>query len=292
MDSEKICLTTLAIGSKYRNLASLLAQDLIKLEVDNPFIILTDQPQDFTKFKNVIPIKHSIRSVSIYHDKRFCFEESLKQFDCCIFLDADCRLFKNIIISRPWKKGLTVKSCQSLMKHITRGTQKPNKAVKFNHQHQLALKISNKYSINLEECKFINEILFILRKDKLKHEKFLQTWDEIRILFEANRIFDGEGVIMGLAAHIANLNIYHYDTGYMEVPELHRINDVYKDKLFLNSKNISVDIKEHYLQFELQRKTIEKEEFVISSKLIKILQTIKREQRFKKLQTDYNLIYS
>lgn len=290
MDSENICLTTLAIGSKYRKLASLLAQDLMNLAVDNPFIILTDQPQDFKNSKNVIPIQHRIRSVSVYHDKRFCFEESLKRFDCCIFLDADCRLFENIVVSRPWKKGLTVKSCQNLVKHIMRGTQKPNQAAKFNHQYQLTLKIANKYSINLEECKFINEILFILKKDELKHEKFLQIWDETRILFEVNRIFDGEGVIMGLAAHIANLNIYHYDTGYMEVPALHRINDVYKDNLFLNPKNISENIEERYLQFEQQRKTIEKQPF-IQSKIIKFLQKIKREQRFKKLQNDYDIIH-
>ncbi|MGB5771214.1 MAG: hypothetical protein WBM32_15310, partial [Crocosphaera sp.] len=215
LDNSSICLTTLAMGSKYRKFAQLLAQDASELSSDTPFVILTDQPKDFVKFKNVIPIKHQIQSVGVYHDKLFALKEGLKHFECSIFLDSDCRLLKNVVKSRPWKNGLTVKSCQNLLKFVTRRERKNQTDFNQNKQYRIISYIADKYRINPEDCKFVGEILLILKKDELKnYEKFLSLWDEIRLLFEGNGVFNAEGITIGLAAQIGNLNIYHYNTGY------------------------------------------------------------------------------
>lgn len=287
MNPEDICLTTLAIGNQCCRLASLLAQDLIDLQIDNPLLILTDQPKYFKDFKNVVPIQHQIQSVGIYHEKRFCLEESLKRFECCIFLDADCRLFKNVVISRPWKKGITAKSCQNLVSHLTRKTSNIKKNERIKNIYEISVKISKQYNIDLENCKFINEIYFIFRKDEIKHKFFLEGWEEIRKIFEYYRIYHGEGITMGLAAYLADLNVYHYDSGYLETPVIQQIDDVYKDKLFPKDKKINLEIKDSYLKFEQERKAILNQNLFIE-KINKLIQARKKEQRYRKLQTNFN----
>jgi hypothetical protein len=42
MSKKKICLTTLAIGSKYRKHALQLAEDIHHCSPDTPFVVLTD----------------------------------------------------------------------------------------------------------------------------------------------------------------------------------------------------------------------------------------------------------
>jgi hypothetical protein len=52
--SEKdFCFATLALGKKYRYLALLLAEDLEKYSPNTSFVILTDNPREFSVRSNV-----------------------------------------------------------------------------------------------------------------------------------------------------------------------------------------------------------------------------------------------
>ncbi|MDJ0509944.1 MAG: hypothetical protein QNJ64_11895 [Crocosphaera sp.] len=289
-EDKDICLTTLAIGSEYRQLAQILAQDALERCPGTPFVILTDKPQVFLKFKNVIPIKHQIQSVGIYHDKRCALQESLKHFDCSIFLDSDCRLFENIVESRPWKQGLTVRTCHNLLKFVTRYQRKNNVDFYRNQKYRIVAHIGNQYNINVEDCKFCGEILFALRKDNLNnYETFLKVWDEIRILFEGNGVFNGEGMTIGLAAHIAKLNIYHYDSGYLDTECDQNIDYLYKDRLFYNRNNVAPEISDKLQEFKRKRKEIEKK-YSWSKKIKKPIKNLTRERRLKKLKARYNIV--
>ncbi|MGK7882923.1 MAG: hypothetical protein AB4060_22905 [Crocosphaera sp.] len=289
-ENINICLTTLAIGSEYRQLAQLLAQDALEICGDTTFVILTDKPKDFVKYKNVLAIKHQVKSVGVYHDKLFALKESLKDFECSIFLDSDCRLFKNVVESRPWKKGLTVKSCHNLLNFVTRYQRKNEIDFNKNKQYRIISYVADKYLINPENCKFVQEILFVLRKDELKaYENFLNVWDEIRVLFEGNEVFNAEGITIGLAAHISKLNIYHYNSGYLDVECRQNIDYIYKDRLFKRRKDISPEIAKKEQEFTKQRQGIAKK-FYWFNKLNKPLKKFKMERRMKKLNQQFSIV--
>ena len=259
-ENINICLTTLAIGSEYRPWAKLPAQDALEICGDTTFVILTDKPKDFVKYKNVLAIKHQVKSVGFYHDKLCALKESLKDFDCSIFLDSDCRWFKNVVESRPWKKGLTAKSCHNLLKFITRYERQNNTDFNPNKQYRIISYVADKYLIDAEQCKFVQEILFVLRKDELKaYENFLNVWDEIRVLFEGNGVFNSEGITIGLAAQISKLNRYHYNSGYLDVECRRNIDYLYKDRLFKRRKDISPEIAKKEQEFTKQRQRIAKQ---------------------------------
>lgn len=290
IEDSNICLTTLAIGIEYRELAQRLAQDASELCPDTPFVILTDRPKAFVRFNNVIPIKHQIQSVGIYHDKRCALKESLKHFECSIYLDSDCRLFDNIVKSRPWKQGLTVRSCHNLLKFVTRYQRRNNVDFNKNKRYRIISYLATKYHINLEDCKFIGEILFALRKDDdKKYETFFRVWDEIRLLFESNGVFTGEGMTIGLAAYIANLNIYHYCSGYSDTEDNKKIDYVYKDRLFYNRKDIDTENIQKLQAFSEERKRIAKKYHWLK-KIKKPIKNFIRERKVKKLNTQFDIV--
>lgn len=286
LDSQHFCLTTLAVGNKYRKHALNLASDVTRLCPDTSLVILCDQPDDFMGLANVIPIKHSVRSIGIYHDKLYCLEESLKRFEGCLFLDADCRLLVDITRSRIWKPGITAKSCQDSLKHLRYlATKNKDSGLEKSKIYKLSEKVANKYSVNLKNIKYIGENCFILKKDSNKDEKFLRVWKEIRDLFESNRIYNSEGLVIGIAAQIAELSVYHYDTGYPEEAERHQIDDVYKDRIYLRKKNLPEEIKKVILELNEDREQVEQASSsnIILNTYSRFTQTIVREIKFLKL---------
>jgi hypothetical protein len=176
---RKICFVTLAIGEKYRDKALTLAEDIRTLTHNTPFVVLTDRPEVFPKSDSLIPIRHRIQSVGVYHDKPDCIAESFRLgFDDCIFLDPDCRVLQNATISRQWKLGLTAKSCYDLHKHLLRRDSGETGIYDFLE------KIFCRYGSEIEGCKFINEWIFVVCKHG-NEDIFLQSWPEIPRYFRA-----------------------------------------------------------------------------------------------------------
>lgn len=281
MSKKKICLTTLAIGSKYRKHALQLAEDIHHYSPDTPFVVLTDNPQIFVGMDSVIPIKHEIQSVGIYHDKLDCIAASFKQgFNCCIFLDADCRLLTDITASRHWQVGLTAKSCHDLKRYVIKNSGQKSS--------RLIYELAEKYQFSIEECKFISEWIFVVCRDEQNDqaEKFLQYWREIRDYMENNRVFAGEGAAMGIASNLAGWPVYHYDTGYPNESERHQIFDAYKDRMFYKRESIPDHLKETIKKLDKQRLEIEKQSR-LSAKINKLKNQCAQELRFLRLKIRY-----
>ncbi|NET08790.1 MAG: hypothetical protein F6K16_29655 [Symploca sp. SIO2B6] len=274
-NDSKICYTTLAIGHEYNLHAKKLADDISQLSPNIPIVILTDRPKVFTNHSSVIPIKHDIQSVGIFHDKLCCIEKSLENFECCIFLDADCRLIENMANSRDWKPGLTVKTCWDLSEHIhPKGASE--RAVR---TQKLVHEVAKELSVPINDAKFVYEAIFVVHADSQKEIEFLKTWKQIRDFFESNGIFDGEGVAMGLAAAKASLNVHHYNSGYDGSKD---IKDVYKDKIFYrlllhqDRQDLPNAVCDKVLEFDRQRKQNQKGPIWRKIKRKIILPTMKR----------------
>lgn len=288
-NKQNICYTTLAIGYEYNKYAQLLAKDVVRLSPNTPIVILTDRPQLFSKDLHVTAVKHNVQSVGIFHDKLCCIEKCFENYDCCIFIDADCRLIENMAISRDWKPGLTAKTHWNLHKHINpKGVLSPKRELR----RELVYEIAKDIEISIEQCKFVYEAIFTIRKDNGKEKEFLKIWKQIRNYFESNGIFDGEGVAMGLAAYKTSLEVHHYNSGYPEPGVDYDIKDVYKDKLFYkllvhnDTDDLSDILCKQILEFENQRKQVSKLPF--SRKAIKkIFNPIMKKLRFITLKIKY-----
>lgn len=277
LSDRKICFVTLAVGKKYRDHALTLAEDIRTITDNSPFVVLTDRPEVFPKSDSLIPIRHRVQSVGVYHDKLDCIAASFRLgFDDCIFLDADCRILQNATISRQWKLGLTAKSCYDLHRHLLRRESRETGIYDFFQ------KIASRYGIEIEGCKFINEWIFVVCRDG-NEDIFLQSWREIRDILERKRIFAGEGAAIGMAARIAGWSVYHYDTGYPEEAIRHRQIDIYKDKMFFRPESIPDSFREKYQELELQRKAIE-EQNPLLRKTHKVLNLCGREIRYTRLK--------
>lgn len=77
---------TLAIGSKYHDLAGFLCADLAVY--GHPLLIATDAPEAFARFKNAIVVEHKPLKFS-YHDKKVALRAALQRSRTAIFIDAD-----------------------------------------------------------------------------------------------------------------------------------------------------------------------------------------------------------
>jgi hypothetical protein len=278
MSRQKICVTTLAIGSKYRKHALQLAEDIRHFSPDTPFVVLTDNPQIFAGMDLVIPVKHEIQSVGIYHDKLDCIAECFQQgFNCCIFLDADCRLLMDITASRHWKVGLTAKSCNDLKRYVIKNYGKKSS--------RLIYELAEKYQFSIEQCKFILEWIFVVCRDEQNDQadKFLQYWREIRDYLENNRVFASEGAAIGIASNLAGWPVHHYDTGYPNESERHQIVNTYKDKMFYKKESIPDHLKETIKKLDEQRREIEQQSW-LSAKVNKLKTSCERELRFMRLK--------
>ena len=169
LSDRKTCFVTLAVGKKYRDHALALAEDVRTITDNTPFVVLTDRPEVFPKSDSLIPVSHRIQSVGVYHDKLDCIAESFRLgFDDCIFLDADCRILQNATISRHRKLGLTAKSCYDLHKNLLRRESRETGI------YDCFPKIAGRYGIQVEECKFISEWIFVVCRDG-NEDIFLQS---------------------------------------------------------------------------------------------------------------------
>jgi hypothetical protein len=194
--SEKdFCFATLALGKKYRYLALLLAEDLEKYSPNTSFVILTDNPREFSGRSNVLAFKHRQQGVKCWHDKRFVLAKALELFDTCIFINADMRILGDVSGDIEWLPGITARSGTSILKHNE------------NRHKTLAIikDLADKLDLKLEEVKWINEFLFTVKRDAGKEIEFLRLWEMMAPYFEIQGVHDGEGNAIGMAAVKAGL---------------------------------------------------------------------------------------
>src|SRR5690242_13117530 len=104
-ETQNACFCTLAIHAPYRRRARQLCADAPSV----PWIVLTDQPEDFSgllvrairhqptgpmaiDFQTRLPPTGNGRGRPAYHDKRFVLQAALEEFATAIFVDADSRI--------------------------------------------------------------------------------------------------------------------------------------------------------------------------------------------------------
>lgn len=204
------CFCTLALGKSYRALASLLAEDLEKYAPETSFIVLTDNPLDFSRHSKVVAFKHCQQSVKCYHEKRFVIAKSLSFFNSCIFIDADMRILAPVMQDMKWiiEPGIAARACDSMEKKYAKviaGSAKPKVIREFKVTQAMAQKLN--LDVKDNNLKFVYEYLFAVTKDCGKEIEFLKHWEIIAPYFELHGVYDGEGNAIGLAAAKAGLKV-------------------------------------------------------------------------------------
>lgn len=232
---KDFCFCTLAIGSRYINLALLLADDLAKYSPEIIFIVLTDKPHKFKQQKNVIAYLHYPQSCKFYNDKRFVIEKSLNLYESCIYIDADMRLLATVPENLNFAPGIIAYSfC-----NITKINQKNDKKL------DLIRNICQKSSLDISQVKFIHEFLFYVTRH-VNINEFFRQWEILAGYFELKGYYAGEGNIIGLAAALAQVPIEHdYDKKLL----------IFKDRIELvKQQNNQPVIDNLYKYLEEQRK--------------------------------------
>ncbi|MBE9012026.1 hypothetical protein IQ250_17655, partial [Pseudanabaenaceae cyanobacterium LEGE 13415] len=191
-----------AVGKRYRKHAQRLAQDIQTHLPSTPFLILTDQPEEFREFPHVLAFKHELQSVKGYHDKRFVLEKSLSMFESCLFLDSDVRILGGIEQAFNWQPGITARAGTSLVNHL--------KIVKNQKEVSVIKAAAKKLEIDLENVQWLHEFMFAMKRQNGLEAEFFQLWQTISYFFEMQGIYHGECYAMGLAAARIGLTIDYF----------------------------------------------------------------------------------
>jgi len=207
-----VCLCTLAIHAPYRRRARLLITDPAPF----PWIVLTDQPDDFADLPvPVRTIAHAAtgpmaidylqrigptgngNGAAAYHDKRFVLQAALRDFDTAIFLDADSRIHDLPAID-PLPPGLSVVPIvrNSIAGHLqTAGSWRLPAFI------ALARELIGDAGA-LESAVWCHETCYAVTRDG-REDRFFEAWDRAARFMQARGVFSGEGGVMGLAAFCA-----------------------------------------------------------------------------------------
>lgn len=209
-----VCFCTLAIHAPYRLRARRLCRDL----TDVPWVVVTDEPDDFADL-HVRVIRHTAtglmaidylqrlaeigdgRGGAAYHDKRFALRAALEDFETAIFLDADSRIQAQPHIEA-FSPGLAVLPVvrKSIAEHLeTCGSWRlPAFA-------QLARDLMGDADA-LQSARWCHEAFYAVTKDG-NEARFLWAWERAADLLQSQGVHSGEGGVMGLAAAYAGWKV-------------------------------------------------------------------------------------
>ena len=208
------CFCTLAIHAAYRQRARLLCADAPQV----PWIILTDEPHDFSDLA-VNAIRHSPtgpmaadylahlpatgqgRGAAAYHDKRFAMIAGLNDFDTVVYVDADSRI-TNLPEVNTFPEGLAVlpvvRKC--IAEHLeTCGSWRMPFFV------ELARLLTGKTDI-LYSAPWCHETIIALTKDG-RESQFFEAWSIGADFLQGQKMYSGEGGVIGLAATFAGWTV-------------------------------------------------------------------------------------
>ena len=208
------CFCTLAIHPPYRRRAQLLIADAPSV----PWIVLTDEPDDFADlpvrairheptgpmaidFQTRLPPLGQGRGRPAYHDKRFVLQAALEDFDTAIFVDADTR-FRSVPRLPRFRPGIAVDKAlrTSIADHLQRWGQTRRPAFE-----QLALDLIGDPDA-LNTARWCSEALFAVTKDG-NESRFFEAWERSASFFQSRELFSGEGGVIGLATLYAGWTV-------------------------------------------------------------------------------------
>ena len=208
------CFCTLAIHAPYRQRARLLCSDAPNV----PWIILTDEPSDFSDlpvraiahaptgpmavdYLSTLPATGQGRGAAAYHDKRFAMIAGLEDHDTVVYVDADSRI-TGLPKLDSFPAGLSVLPVvqKSIVAHLeTCGSWRLNFFV------ELARHLTGKTDI-LYAAPWCHETIIALTKDG--HEsQFFEAWSIGADFLQSRKMYSGEGGVIGLAATFAGWTV-------------------------------------------------------------------------------------
>lgn len=206
---DQIAIGTLALGDEFVLNAILLANDLHTYHPDNKFFILTDKPDVFAGFDNVVAIKHNFSGVRrCYHDKRFVIEKMLQQHETCFFMDADSRLLSKIDFDELLneKTFITTLHSKNLQEKLLSDIEMKNR--KAGYRYKLLKSLANKICANFSKAVFVQESHLIFQSRYGDIEKFFYVWD-FCAAYTTMRLFEfSEGSSIGLSAEATKAKIF------------------------------------------------------------------------------------
>jgi hypothetical protein len=209
-----ICFCTLAIHAPYRRRARLLCADA----PEAPWIVLTDEPEDFTDLP-VRTIKHNAtgpmaadylahlpptgegRGAAAYHDKRFAILAALEDYDTAIYLDADSRIAALPSLGG-FPSGLSVLPVvrKSVAEHLNTCGSWRLPAFR-----ELAGHLTGEPD-TLQTAQWCHETLIAVTKDG-RESRFFESWSQAADFLQRREVYSGEGGVIGLAAACAGWNV-------------------------------------------------------------------------------------
>jgi GR25 family glycosyltransferase involved in LPS biosynthesis len=219
---QNYIFATIAHGENANKNAVKLAFDLNFFK--QKILIVTDQKELYNSLDNVILVNYPNKQFS-YNDKLICFEEGFKHEDAVVYVDSDCRLFykdyKNcytnlIRIIEPgfhpsWDWGLISRPSGGFF-------ESKDISDRVSGYGELALDISKKLNIPINDAYHYQEGIIIVSKEENKWKVFLETWKELSLLLDtheivngANKIGVGEGNIVGLSVANSGMKINSHD---------------------------------------------------------------------------------
>jgi hypothetical protein len=213
-NAPNACFCTLAIHPPYRRRALQLIADVPRV----PWIVFTDEPEDFAKlpvravryvptgpmaidFQTRLPPTGNGRGRPAYHDKRFVLQAALAEFNTAIFVDADSRM-RWLPRLPHFPPGIAVDKTlhTSIADHLSRYGQwrRPVLAL-------LAQELTGDPDA-INTARWCAEALFAVTKDG-NEAKFFEAWERGARFLESREVYSGEGGVIGLAAAYAGWTI-------------------------------------------------------------------------------------
>jgi hypothetical protein len=204
----------MAFHPPYRRRAQLLCADAPGV----PWVVLTDEPDDFTAL-NVRAVLHAPtgpmapeylarlpptgdgRGGPAYHDKRFAIMAALEGFDTAIYVDADSRIAR-IPPLDPFPSGIAALPVvlRSIDEHLKLAG--PWRRPIFT---ELATYLTGGDRA-LSAAPWCHEALLAVTKDG-RERRFFETWSAAADFLQAREVYSGEGGVIGLAAFCAGWEV-------------------------------------------------------------------------------------
>ena len=183
-----------------------------------PVVVLTDEPRDFA-FLGVRAVAHTPtglmaadylrlqietgggRGAAAYHDKRFALQAALEDFDTAIFIDADSRVSRLPALAG-LPPGLAVRPLppETIAEHLV--LYGPQRRPVF---ERLAFELFGS-DAPLTSAHWIYEDCFAITRDG-RESTFFDAWERGANFCEGERMFTGEGGVIGLAAAFAGWSV-------------------------------------------------------------------------------------
>lgn len=223
-----VCFCTLAIHAPYRERARRLCADAPSL----PWVILTDEPDDFRDLPQVEAVYHAPtgpmaidyltrlpktgghRGAAAYHDKRHVLACGLQRYETAIFLDADSRLKPPLPAIPDFPPGLSVLPTirHSVSVHLLQwgAWRRP--------VFEGLARAFTGDTVVLDQARWCQESAMAMTRDP-GQTRFFDLWGQAADYLQSREVFSGEGGVIGLAAHLAGWSI-QYDAWATLAPRI------------------------------------------------------------------------